>query len=35
MAVDRVSVTTLRLGEGSERRSFVERISRVAVFGRE
>ena len=35
MAVDRVSVTTLRLGEGSERRSFVERISRVAVFGHE
>lgn len=35
LAVDRVSVTTLRLGEGSERRSFVERISRVAVFGRE
>jgi hypothetical protein len=34
MAVDRVSVTTLRLGEGSERRSFIDRISRVAVFGR-
>jgi hypothetical protein len=35
MAVDRVSVTTLRLGEGSARRSFVDRISRMAVFGHE
>lgn len=33
MSVDRVSVTTLRLGEGSRRRSFMERITRVAVFG--
>ena len=33
MSVDRVSVTTLRLGEGSERRSFMERITRVSVYG--
>jgi hypothetical protein len=34
MSVDRVSVTTLRLGEGSERRSFMERITHMVVLGR-
>jgi hypothetical protein len=33
MVVDRLSVTTLALGEGSERRSFMERFTRVSVFG--
>lgn len=35
MTVDRVSVTTLRLGEGSERGSFMERITHVVVLGGE
>lgn len=30
--LDRVGVTTLELGRGSERRAFIERISRIAVF---
>ncbi|MCS6799471.1 MAG: C40 family peptidase, partial [Myxococcota bacterium] len=32
--VDRVSVSDLRLGAGSSRGSFAERLSRVVVFGR-
>jgi hypothetical protein len=31
--LDKVAVTTLELGRGSERRAFIERISRMAVFG--
>ncbi len=34
MVVDRVSVTPLHLGRGSERGSFRDRLSRVVVFGR-
>ncbi|MCA9681376.1 MAG: SH3 domain-containing protein [Myxococcales bacterium] len=30
--LDRVAVTTLELGRGSERRAFIERITRMAVF---
>lgn len=33
MSVDRLSVTTLRLGEGSERHSFMERFTAIAVIG--
>jgi hypothetical protein len=31
--VDRVDVTTLELGRGTERTAFIERITRLAVFG--
>lgn len=31
--LDKVAVTTLELGRGSERRAFIERINRMAVFG--
>ena len=31
--LDRVSVTTLELGRGSERRAYLERIERIALFG--
>jgi hypothetical protein len=31
--LDKVAVTTLDLGRGSERRAFIERINRMAVFG--
>ncbi|WP_146155359.1 NlpC/P60 family protein [Enhygromyxa salina] len=31
--LDKVAVTTLELGRGSERRAFIERITRMAVFG--
>ena len=31
--LDKVALTTLELGRGSERRAFIERISRIAVFG--
>ncbi|PRP97337.1 NlpC/P60 family protein [Enhygromyxa salina] len=31
--LDRVAVTTLELGRGTERTAFIERISRMAVFG--
>ncbi len=31
--LDKVAVTTLELGRGSERRAFIERISKMAVFG--
>jgi hypothetical protein len=31
--LDKVAVTTLELGRGTERRSFIERITRMAVFG--
>jgi hypothetical protein len=34
MVVDRVSVTTLRLGEGSERRSFLDRFTRISIIAR-
>jgi hypothetical protein len=34
MSVDRLSVTTLRLGEGSERHSFMDRFTRLSVIGR-
>lgn len=30
--LDRVAVTTLELGRGTERRAFIERITRIAVF---
>jgi hypothetical protein len=33
MAVDRVAVTDLRLGEGSTRRSFLQRITTMVVLG--
>lgn len=33
LAVDRLSVTTLQLGETSERRSFMERFTSIAVLG--
>src|SRR5690606_39181633 len=33
--LDKVAVTTLELGRGSERRAFIERITRMAVFGPE
>lgn len=32
--VDRVDVSTLELGRGSERTSFIERLDRITVFGR-
>jgi hypothetical protein len=31
--LDKVAVTTLALGRGTERRAFIERITRMAVFG--
>ncbi|MFO7564829.1 MAG: NlpC/P60 family protein [Enhygromyxa sp.] len=31
--LDKVAVTTLELGRGTERRAFIERISKMAVFG--
>jgi hypothetical protein len=31
--LDKVAVTTLSLGRGTERRAFIERITRMAVFG--
>lgn len=31
--LDKVAVTTLALGQGTERRAFIERITRMAVFG--
>lgn len=31
--LDKVAVTTLAIGRGSERRGFIERITRMAVFG--
>jgi cell wall-associated NlpC family hydrolase len=31
--LDRVAVTDLELGEGTERTAFIERVSRLAVFG--
>lgn len=31
--IDRVAVTSLELGRGSERRAFIERIERMAIFG--
>jgi hypothetical protein len=31
--LDRVAVTNLEVGRGSERTSFIERIERMAVFG--
>jgi hypothetical protein len=31
--LDKVAVTTLELGRGTERRAFIERITRMAVFG--
>ena len=34
MVVDRLAVTTMRLGEGSQRRSFMERFTRISVIGR-
>lgn len=34
MVVSRTSVTDLRLGEGSGRRSFIERLTKLVVFGR-
>jgi cell wall-associated NlpC family hydrolase len=33
MVVDRVSVSTLELGRGTERRSFLERITRIMIVG--
>ena len=33
--LDKVAVTTLELGRGTERRAFIERIDRMAVFGPE
>jgi hypothetical protein len=33
--LDKVAVTTLELGRGSERRAFIERITKMAVFGPE
>jgi hypothetical protein len=34
MAVNRVSVTTLALGAGSERRSFLDRLTQLMIIGR-
>lgn len=34
MVVDRLSITDLRLGSGSQRRSFIERLTAITVFGR-
>lgn len=31
--IDKVAVTTLEVGRGTERRAFIERISKMAVFG--
>ena len=31
--LDRVDVTTLELGRGTERTAFIERIAHLAVFG--
>jgi hypothetical protein len=31
--LDKVAVTTLELGRGTERRAFIERISKMAIFG--
>jgi hypothetical protein len=31
--LDKVAVTTLAVGRGTERRAFIERITRMAVFG--
>jgi hypothetical protein len=31
--LDRVTVTDLELGRGSERTSFIERITKISIFG--